>query len=92
MGNDFYRGGDGKDIFFFGGDLLDGQQDLDIITNFEAKDTLDFSEYLAAGGQISFSSSTFEGRNAIDISLSGEDTVTIVGDLKAAERQLALLV
>ncbi len=92
VGNDFYRGGDGKDIFFFGGDLLDGQQDLDIITNFEAQDTLDFSEYLAAGGQISFSSSTFEGRNAIDISLSGEDTVTIVGDLKAAERQLALLV
>ncbi|MGB7273222.1 MAG: spondin domain-containing protein, partial [Geitlerinemataceae cyanobacterium] len=68
--SDSLRGGKGDDTFFFGSDLLDDRSDLDVIADFESGDMFDFSEYIAAGGEVSFSSGAFEGRQAIDISLS----------------------
>ncbi|MGB5899241.1 MAG: hypothetical protein WBG66_13670, partial [Geitlerinemataceae cyanobacterium] len=90
--SDSLRGGEGDDTFFFGSDLLDDRSDLDVIADFESGDMFDFSEYIAAGGEVSFSSGAFEGRQAIDISLSGEDTVKVLGNLGAAQFQLTLMV
>jgi Ca2+-binding RTX toxin-like protein len=52
VGNDTLIGGKGADTFVFGEDiLLDTAEDTDIITDFKAEDSLDFSEFLEAGGE-----------------------------------------
>ena len=83
-GNDELIGNGGKDTFQFGSDLLDGVRDTDIIKDFSAIDTFDFSEYLEAGGEISFSL----GQGELLIDLNQEDLVRVQGDIFAAEQNL----
>ena len=83
-GNDELLGNGGKDTFQFGSDLLDGIKDTDIIKDFAAGDTFDFSEYLAAGGEINFSL----GQGELLVDLNQEDLVTVQGDIFAAEQSL----
>ena len=85
IGNDLLTGAGGHDTFSFGGDLLDGVQDTDVISDFAEVDTLDFSSYLEAGGEINYSL----GEGELIIDLNGEDTVLVQGDLEAAEQQLS---
>lgn len=87
-GSDFLYGGLGSDIFRFGGDLLaDGFQDIDTIQDFAAEDSFDFSGYLGAGGDITLSLSPDE----LLITLSGEDIISVRGDVNAAFDQLSPL-
>ena len=83
-GNDELLGNGGKDTFQFGSDLLDGIKDRDLIKDFAAGDTFDFSEYLEAGGDISFSL----GQGELLIDLNQEDLVQVQGDILAAEQSL----
>jgi hypothetical protein len=87
-GNDNLLGGSGPDAFVFGADLLDGLADVDNIIGFQVADTLDFSEYLAAGGGIDF---TRIAPTLLQIDLNGEDQVNVIGGsgaLNVAESQL----
>lgn len=84
-GSDELRGGYGFDVFRFGSDIFqDGLQDVDIIQDFNSGDTFDFDDYLQAGGQLGIS----QNQNELLVSLSGEDTLIVRGNLEAAEQQL----
>ncbi|MGK7951515.1 MAG: hypothetical protein AB4368_22700 [Xenococcaceae cyanobacterium] len=83
-GNDELSGNGGKDTFQFGSDLLDGVKDTDSIADFAKGDTFDFSEYLAAGGDISFSL----GKGELLVELNQEDSIRVQGDIFAAEQNL----
>jgi hypothetical protein len=78
VGNDTLIGGKGADTFVFGEDiLLDTAEDTDIITDFKAEDSLDFSEFLEAGGEFSLVFLPDE----LTVGLSSGDTVLVQGDL-----------
>jgi Ca2+-binding RTX toxin-like protein len=84
-GNDLLNGGADDDIFRFSSDILgDLQQDLDRINNFQSNDSFDFSDYLNAGGTISF----IRGQRDLLVNLNNEDVLIVRGDLDAAEQQL----
>ena len=91
-GNDNLLGGFGIDTYVFASDLLnDGFFDTDRIVRFRANEILDFSDYVGAGGTVSF---TRNSSNSLTIDLSGEDTVNVYGvnvALDAAESQLKAL-
>ena len=81
VGNDVLTGHNGADTFLFGADLLDGVDDADIISDFEGRDILDFGDYLGAGGTID----SFEDFGTfLQINLSGEDTVNVIGESAGA--------
>lgn len=87
-GNDVMFGNRGADVFTFGGDLLDGLSDLDTIQGFQSQDSLDFTEYLGAGGTVAFNRVK---SGLVQIDLSGEDTVNVFGssgNLNSLEAQL----
>ena len=85
LGSDVKTGGPGADTFRFGADLLaSGGGDVDVITDFEAIDSIDFSGFLGAGGE--FSLAVLSDR--LIANLSTGDTVTVLGDLAAASAQL----
>ena len=83
-GDDELLGNGGKDTFQFGSDLIDGIEDIDLIKDFAAGDAFDFSDYLEAGGEISF----FLGQGELLIDLNQEDLVRVQGDIVAAEQSL----
>lgn len=83
-GNDRLFGKAGLDVFQFGSDLLDGVKDVDVIRDFAKGDKFDFSDYLEAGGDLSFSL----GKRALLIDLNQEDLVRVQGDILAAEQSL----
>lgn len=88
LGSDALTGGLGSDTFRFGSDLLASSGgDVDVITDFEASDSIDIGGFLGAGG--TFSLSILSDR--LDVSLSTGDAVTVLGDLAAASGQLASL-
>jgi hypothetical protein len=78
IGSDILLSNGGADTFVFGGDLLsDPAEDSDIIRDFAAEDSLDFSGFLEAGGEFSLVFLPEE----ITASLSSGDSVVIRGDL-----------
>ena len=80
-GSDTMMGGSGVDTFVFARDILgDGLFDTDTINSFEADDLFDFSDYLGAGGKVSFKRID---DNHLEIDLSGEDQVNVLGTLNA---------
>jgi hypothetical protein len=86
-GNDTLIGGEGNEVFGFSSDIYqDGVQDLKTIQGFQAGDSLDFSGYMQAGGSV-----TFTRTQELQINLGNEDSITLSGDLNAAEQQLSLL-
>lgn len=87
VGNDVLQGLGGHDTFRFGSDLLDGVKDIDLIKDFAAEDTFDFSKYLEAGGFLDFSL----GKGELTIDLNHEDSILVRGDLDAAQQQLIAL-
>ncbi len=92
-GNDVLYGGFGADTFVFASDLLnDGSSDTDTVRQVTAEDSFDFSDYVAAGGTVSFER---VNNGFLSIDLSGEDTVYVLGSgsgLDAAEDQLNQIV
>jgi len=93
VGNDVLYGGFGADTFVFADDLLnDGFSDTDTVRQVTAEDSFDFSDYISAGGTVSFER---VNNGFLSIDLSGEDTVVVLGDasgLDAAEEQLNQIV
>ena len=88
LGSDVKTGGSGADIFRFGADLIaSGGGDMDVITDFEVIDRIDFSGFLGAGGE--FSLAVLSDR--LIANLSTGDTVTVLGDVAAASAQLTPL-
>jgi hypothetical protein len=88
LGSDVKTGGPGADTFRFGTDLIaSGGGDMDLITDFEAIDRIDFSGFLGAGGE--FSLAVLSDR--LIANLTTGDTVTVLGDLTAASAQLTPL-
>ncbi len=92
-GNDVLYGGFGADTFVFAGDILnDGLSDTDTVRQVTAEDSFDFSDYISAGGTVSFER---VNNGFLSIDLSGEDTVYVLGSgsgLDAAEEQLNQIV
>ena len=90
-GSDFLNSGPGKDTFVFRSDLLnDGFQDVDQIVKFSRHDTLDVSDYLGSGGEVTF---TRVQKTSLIIDLSGEDQINVFGNRQAlnlAEQQLSI--
>ncbi|PZD74452.1 Bifunctional hemolysin/adenylate cyclase [Acaryochloris thomasi RCC1774] len=89
QGSDVLIGDGGADIFRFGGELLEGQADVDTIENFQTQDSFDFTDYLGAGGSIEATRVT---PGLLRLDLNGEDIVNVFGNqssLNAAESQLA---
>jgi phospholipase/lecithinase/hemolysin len=96
IGNDKLNGSFGKDVFVFGSDLLDGQEDVDRINRFQTDDVLDFTGYLSTGATIDFNrnSQNLLRVELINLSNEVEDVVNIFGTqtaLAAAEAQLSLI-
>ena len=92
QGSDVMFGERGPDTFVFKDDLLDGVADIDIIQGFQAQDTLDFTDYLGAGGSIEVTRVTAE---FLRIDLSAEDVVNVFGSSEAldeAQTQLSTVV
>jgi Ca2+-binding RTX toxin-like protein len=85
LGSDELTGGSGRDTFRFGADLIaSGGGDVDVITDFEASDRIDFSGFLGAGGEFSLM-----GRpDLLTVSFSTGDQLTVLGDVDAAFAQL----
>ena len=91
VGNDELFGTEGADTFRFTSALLDGIADTDIIRNYQAEDSLNFSDYLSAGGSIA---STRVDSDHLRVTLSGEDVINVFGNqsaLNTVESQLAIL-
>ncbi len=88
-GSDVIIGGGGQQTFVFASDILgDNLFDIDLIQDFQKSDFLDFSDYLLAGGTISFDRINNE---LLEIDLSGEDQINVLGSksaLDAAESQV----
>ena len=85
-GSDTLNGGGGADTYVFASDILwDGEDDVDTISNFQAQDLFDFSDYLAGGGRILFDRVTDD---LLQVDLTGEDVINVFGNLDAAEAQL----
>ena len=88
-GSDSLNGGLGADTFVFASDILeDGHHDSDTIRQFRPEDSFDFSDYVAAGGTVSFERIN---NGFLTINLSGEDTVDLRGNstgIDSAEQQL----
>ncbi|MBE9138885.1 hypothetical protein IQ254_17085 [Nodosilinea sp. LEGE 07088] len=88
LGSDELTGGPGSDTFRFGADLLtSGGGDIDVITDFEALDSLDFSGFLGAGGEFSLAVLP----DLLTVNFSTGDQLTVLGDLDAAAAQLTPL-
>jgi Ca2+-binding RTX toxin-like protein len=92
QGSDYLYGGLGSDIFRFGGELLsDGLKDADIIKDFSAEDSFDFSGYLGVGGGAGGGIALSMKPNELLIDLGGEDTISVRGDINAAFDQISAL-
>ncbi len=79
-GNDLIYGRGGGDTYIFDSNLLDDVADMDTIKGFQAIDDFDFKDYLGAGGTVEFE---LIGRRALQIDLSGEDSVYVFGSRHA---------
>ncbi len=85
LGSDELTGGSGSDTFRFGADLLtSGGGDIDVITDFEGADSIDFSSFLGAGGEFSLAVLP----DLLTVNFSTGDQLTVLGDLDAAFAQL----
>lgn len=88
LGSDLLTGGGGSNTFRFGSDLLASNGgDIDTITDFTAADSLDFSGFLGAGGQLSVELLM----SSLMVNLSSGDAVMVQGDFNAAFDQLSPL-
>ena len=93
-GSDVLRGNGGADTFVFEDSIIgDSVFDTDTIRNFQTSDSLDFTDFLEAGGTLDFERTS---RTSLKIDLNdGGDRVDVFGSnraLNAVEDELSLLV